>query len=34
VEVGLCLSLFVACTLHIRWRQAAARAAITVGTPA
>jgi len=34
VEVGLCLSLFVACTLHIRWRQAAARAAITVGTTA
>ena len=25
-EVALCLSLFVACTLHVRWRQRAVKA--------
>ncbi len=25
IEIALCLSLFVACTLHIRWRQRAAK---------
>lgn len=29
VEVALCLLLFVACALHVRWRQKAAKAAIT-----
>ncbi|QXW17350.1 DUF2069 domain-containing protein [Comamonas aquatica] len=28
VEVALCLLLFVACALHVRWRQKAAKAAI------
>jgi len=27
VEVALCLLLFVACALHVRWRQKAAKAA-------
>ncbi len=26
IEVALCLSLFVACTLHVRWRQRAVKA--------
>lgn len=26
-EIALCLSLFAACALHVRWRQRAARAA-------
>ena len=26
-EVALCLSLFVACTLHVRWRQRAVKSA-------
>jgi uncharacterized membrane protein len=28
VEVALCLLLFVACALHVRWRQKAAKAAM------
>lgn len=28
LEVALCLLLFVACALHVRWRQKAAKAAI------
>lgn len=28
VEVALCLLLFVACALHVRWRQKSAKAAI------
>ncbi|WP_312568069.1 DUF2069 domain-containing protein [Comamonas sp.] len=29
VEIALCLLLFVACALHVRWRQKAAKAVVT-----
>lgn len=29
LEVALCLSLFIACTLHVRWRQRAVKVAAT-----